>query len=179
MPVKKVSKILREVGRLLGANPSKLDYLRQYLFAGCEVGVVNDELVYVCDRKTVDSLLENLTVLNVERVEEKDGFDKFLNTTTKLIRTLLKALKVYIVKHNLDYKSGVVTVSIKNLKRLFEDKSYKNLALSTLQQKLVKMVIERGTPRPLVDNGLNFKIVGKEVFVDVDLDKFKRVLDKI
>jgi len=63
LPLKEVTTIMEALAETLGANPSKLNYLRQYLFAGCEVRLVNGELSYVCDRNTVESLLRNVEVL--------------------------------------------------------------------------------------------------------------------
>lgn len=62
MPMRVVHDILYDVGRTIGANPSKLAFLKQYLFAGCEVEVMGGELVYIADKHTVDSVVENMAL---------------------------------------------------------------------------------------------------------------------
>ena len=81
LPMDKVSAIMREVSEVLGANPSKLAYLRQYLFAGCEVKFRDGKLCYECDRETVDSLLKNIG--DVKILEDIKGHLRSFNNSRR------------------------------------------------------------------------------------------------
>lgn len=136
--------------------------------------------MYICDKKTVDDLVGALMLTNVEceceRVE--DDFTQFLKTSTRLVRTLLAAIKNYVIEYNLEYKFGTTRIQLSKLKPLLNDRAYRNMSYKTFKQRVFKSVIEGGVPEPLRLNGINFIVEDDEIFVIVDLDRFKKVVDK-
>jgi len=101
LPLKEVSNIMEALAETLGANPSRLNYLRQYLFAGCEVKLVNNELSYVCDRNTVESLLRNVEVLgDGEQFTSGNG-----NTTQKVYKV------INVISEDSEVKEKYITVN--------------------------------------------------------------------
>jgi len=179
LPMRKVSEIMRLVGEVLCANPSKLNYLRQYLFAGCEIGLKEGELVYVADKATVDALIENLSLIRLGELEEKAlGLREFLRNATKLVRVTVTALKRYVVENDLAYKSGVVKVPVEELRRYIDDRGYRKLGARALTERLAK-AFGGGVPRPLAEAGVGFTLEGDTAYMVVELDKFRPVLDEI
>jgi len=61
IPLEDVNKLLEELAERMGASPSKLNYLRQYLFSGCELKLRKDKFCYFCDKETVDAIINNLS----------------------------------------------------------------------------------------------------------------------
>ena len=61
IPIEQVNELLEELAEKLGGSPSKIAYLKQYLFAGCELKMKNGKLCYYCDKETVDSIVQNLS----------------------------------------------------------------------------------------------------------------------
>jgi len=61
IPLEDVNKMLEELAERMGASPSKLNYLRQYLFSGCELKLRKDKFCYFCDKETVDAIVNNLS----------------------------------------------------------------------------------------------------------------------
>ena len=180
LPISKFSEIMDKVGRVLGANPNKLDYLRQYLFAGCEIGLHEGELVYICDKETVNSILENLNIVNIDEVSNGDlDIFKYISTSPKLLKVILEAIGKYIFEKNLDYKSGVVTVSLSHLRKFFPDKNYRKLGKREMLEKFRKMFVDGGTPRILKEHGLDFKVEDGEGYVVLDLDRIRNILTAI
>ena len=61
IPIEQVNELLEELAGKLGGSPSKIAYLKQYLFAGCELRMRGGKLCYYCDKETVDSIVQNLS----------------------------------------------------------------------------------------------------------------------
>jgi len=61
IPLEDINKLLEELAERMGASPSKLNYLRQYLFSGCELKLRKDKFCYFCDKETVDAIINNLS----------------------------------------------------------------------------------------------------------------------
>jgi len=177
LPVSKVSKIIEETARILGASPSKLDYLRQYLFAGCEIGMMNNELCYICDRATVDALLENISIVDVHGYSFDKELKEQLDKASKLVRCVLKAIALYIKENNLDYKNGVVQESITRIKEYIKNTSYMKKTYKDFKHKVKRSLIDGGTPRWIRDMGVDFTIEGDEIKVTIDLDRIRDKLD--
>jgi len=66
-PLTELYIIIDEVAEELQANPAQLRYLLQYVFAGCSVARCINTLCFVCDKKTVDHVVEqSLPCIDVE-----------------------------------------------------------------------------------------------------------------
>jgi len=59
--LEETNRMLEELAGSLGGSASKLNYLRQYLFAGCELKLRKDKFCYFCDKETVDAIVNNLS----------------------------------------------------------------------------------------------------------------------
>ena len=181
LSVSKVMEIIAELGKMLGTQPGKLDYLKQYLFAGCEIGIVNKKLCYICDKKTVDTLLENLSVLEVENNDTEIALlQQKLKGLGKLELAFLKALKSFIVENNFDYKSGNINVSVKDIKAYIRESSYRRLSVKGFMEKFRTKFINNGVPEWLNLLGV-VRITDSlsDIVLTIDLEKIKDKLDLI
>jgi len=60
--VDKVYEIARDLAKKFFASESKVKYLLQYLYSGCQIESVEGKLCYVCDKNTVDHVIELATM---------------------------------------------------------------------------------------------------------------------
>jgi len=173
--INKVMDIISKTARLLGAQPSRLDYLKQYLFAGCEIAIVNDELCYVCDAKTVNAIIKELDILKNQTYRgEPIDIHETLGKADVLTKSLLKAVKEYIVANNLDYKVGVIEVPLKEVRSFMKPSGYAKMGYSLLVSRVKKKFIEFQECKWLESFGVRFKLKdGKDVALIVDLDAVK------
>lgn len=179
LPISKMSKIIEETARILGASPSKLDYLRQYLFAGCEIGIVDSELCYICDRATVDALLENISIVDVHGYSFDKELKEQLGKASKLVKSLLKAIALYIKDNNLDYKNGKIQVPLLKIKEYVKQGSYRKTSHSSFTKKVKISLVDRGTPQWITDIGLEFNVNNENnnIIVTIDLDRIRDKLE--
>jgi len=61
IPFERVYTLCAELCKQMFGSKSKVNYLLGYLYAGCKLEKQEDTLVFVCDRKTVDSVLETIS----------------------------------------------------------------------------------------------------------------------
>jgi len=179
LPISKVSEIINITAKILGANPSKLDYLRQYLFAGCEIGMVDGELCYICDKATVDALLENISIVDVSGFKLDRELREQLRKTSKLVKCVLKAIASYIRDNNLDYKNGKVDIPLIKVKGYISDSTYMKKTYKDFKCKVKRSLIDGGTPRWIRNMGLDFNIEGDEIKITIDLDRIRDFLDDL
>jgi len=167
LPVEKVSNIIKKVASILGADPSKLNYLRQYLFAGCEIMLVDGTLCYVADRETVDSLVKDLHILELKKPQANpNDIHKILWNAQKYVKRALNAIAKYIKDSGLESSNGLVEVKISDIKPYFKgtrlwkrsqkELTYKFIKVFNDQVKLydiigVKFIPNDGKPRFIVD----------------------------
>ena len=173
LPVDRVSEIVRTVANVMGASMTKMDYLRQYLFAGCEVRIVDGGLCYVCDKETVDSLIADVSMLELNGKEARDMFVyEAAKTATLLIRSTLRALALYI-KENVDGTNGVIEVSVKDLRPYYKGTTYFHHGYGFLSKRLANAM-----PIPwFKDIGLEYIYDGRVGKFRVDLSKIRHIID--
>jgi len=176
LPVEKVSEIIRRVAHILGADPSKLNYLRQYLFAGCEVMFVDGTLCYVADRKTVDSLVKDLQILELKDVKV-DAFDVkgLLARLPQYCRSSLYALAKYILDHEAELGDSVVEVPLEDVRPYLKGTKEARRGNRDLVSWLSKQLSEK--VRLANEIGVVFKADGGMPRFIVDLSKVKHYID--
>ena len=174
IPISRVSSIIDKVAAMMNANKTKLQYLRQYMFAGCEVSMYNGELCYICDMKTVDSVL-NSVVFDVLS-DEYFNIHRYLQQAPKYLKEIVFSSIRYIELNNIDMNNPVLKVDLKDLK--------KNMFFKQERRRSIKHWIRllRGAMKKykkiLDELGYSFNIIDdKNVEVIIDLTKFKKVID--
>ena len=87
IPYPLAKRIIDDLAERLNAKRNDLQYLMQYLYAGCEIRIANGVPSFVCDKATIDSVVESMGEVNIDvatvaeeaeavavaPVEKKDG----------------------------------------------------------------------------------------------------------
>lgn len=69
IPYPLAKQIIDDLADRLNAKRSDLQYLMQYLYAGCDVRVVKGAPAFVCDKRTIDAVVESLGEVNIESAQ--------------------------------------------------------------------------------------------------------------
>ena len=177
IPVRTISEIISSVSKTLGTKSEKLSYLRQYIFAGCEVGIISGELCFIGDKKTIDSLVEDFSILEVSLDPPPDDLSLKLSSLPLYLKIIIKGIIKEVEEVN---KDGIITIPLSHLRKYFKGTSYYRKSSKDLFKKFSKRLTH--PPKILRDLGiLNVSLDRDrfEIIFSVDQNKIREIKEEI